>query len=153
MTTLRGGGISVDLPPGWDGRIRLREPAGVATAGTGRAFGRLHAASFRLPVDAGDYGGGAVELMAAADAFVALVEFGPDSLDTQLFAPPVPRRLEPEDFDPLVLQRLLPGQSGVQRFFTAGKRAFGLYVVLGSHDRRALTVRTVNDLLRTLDLG
>jgi hypothetical protein len=41
-------------------------------------------------------------------------------------------RPELADFAPNALQRRLPGQLGVQRFFTSNGRAFCLYVVLGS---------------------
>jgi hypothetical protein len=52
------------------------------------------------------------------------------------------------DFDPRKLQRTLHGQSGGQWFFNTGDRAFTLYVVLGSHDRRA---RLLPHVLAVLD--
>jgi hypothetical protein len=58
----------------------------------------------------------------------------------------------PADFSPAQLQRTIPGQSGTQYFFSEGGRAFCLYVVLGSHARRAHLVRKVRDVLDTLDL-
>jgi hypothetical protein len=52
----------------------------------------------------------------------------------------------------LTLQRLIPGQSGVQRFFSERGRAFCLYVVIGSHSSRRALVEEVNRLLATLEV-
>lgn len=134
-------GIRLALPAGWEGRIRQapsddpdEEPMTVA-----------HAATFALPPGMGDYGGGAVETMARSDVFLALVEFGPESVGTALFRPQGIPRLRADLFDPLTLQRVLPGQSGTQRFFTTNDRAFCLYVVLGSHLRRASLVEVARE--------
>ena len=43
-------------------------------------------ATFALPGDVGDFGGGAVNLMGDNDIFAVLFEYGPDSLGTRLFA-------------------------------------------------------------------
>jgi hypothetical protein len=44
----------------------------------------------------------------------------------------------------------LPGQSGLQQFFTHRGRAFCLYVVLGSHIDRAEVLPRVNAVLDSL---
>jgi hypothetical protein len=106
------------------------------------------AATFSLPAKVGDFGGGAVELMRAPDLFLAIVEYDSDSVGTALFRRlGVPRRLRAESFHPQALQRTLPGQGGIQVFFTEAERAFCLYVVLGSYPRRGRTVPLVNRLL------
>jgi hypothetical protein len=111
----------------------------------------LHAASFGLPAETGDFGSGAVESMRNGDVFIALVDHGPDAAGTALFASrSVPRRFLARDFDPARLQRPLAGQSGIQRFFTAGGRGFCLYVVLGAHLLRPRLVPLTNEALRTL---
>jgi len=154
MARLAAHGLELDLPQGWDGRIMRREtapvevraapPGGVAPPPPAVA----HAATFSLPRELGDFGGGAVELMRRDDLFVSLVEFDRDSLGTTLFVRNgLPGRLRPGDFDPQALQRTLPGQAGTQVFFTAADRPFCLYVVLGSFVRRAGMVPVVNGLL------
>jgi hypothetical protein len=139
----------MDRPDGWEGRVRRRTPEAGATA-----HAVLHAASFALPAERGDYGGGAVERMTDDDVFVTVFEHGPDAAHTPLFAAQgVPTRLAPDSFNPIALQRVLPGQCGLQRFFTERDRAFCLYVVLGSHGRRAVLAPRAETVVRTLAVG
>ncbi|MDQ1438905.1 MAG: hypothetical protein QOK43_2534 [Acidimicrobiaceae bacterium] len=149
MPRLAAFGLAVDLPAGWEGRARRRTPEPGATA-----LPILHAASFPLPAERGDYGGGAVELMSADDVFVTLFEHDPAAAGSPLFARPGrPLRLPPEDFQPNALQRVLPGQSGLQSFFTEDGRAFCLYVVLGSHVRRFVLAPRAEAIVRSLAIG
>jgi hypothetical protein len=145
-------GIAADLPAGWEARITRRDPAREAAGGAaGTPHPVAHLASFALPEDRGDYGSGAVDRMRPTDALVVLVEHDPSSVGTALFRPVgLPRDLRPTDFDPMALQRTIPGQAGVQRFFTEAGRAFCLYVVLGSHRTAAAVVPSVNAVLRTI---
>jgi hypothetical protein len=148
VTRMRAHGIALDVPQGWEARINRRPPT--EPGETTHAI--LHAASFPLPSRRGDFGSGAVDRMRADDAFVALVEYDAASAHTPLFE----RRGLPHpgaaDFDPRGLQRTLPGQSGAQWFFHTGDRAFCLYVVLGSHTRRARLVPHVHTLLDNLSI-
>ena len=57
-----------------------------------------------------------------------------------LFGPRGVPRLAPSQFGPDRLQRVVPGRSAAQHFFTEGGRAFCLFVVLGSHARRMALV-------------
>ena len=83
-----------------------------------------------------------------------LFEYGEDSVGTPLFATQgAPRELLPGDFDRHRLQQAIPGQSGLQYFFTEKDRAFCLYVVIGSHIDRADLVREVNSVLETLEIS
>jgi hypothetical protein len=143
MTAIAGYGVAVSLPPGWEAIIYCR-PA----TGAGATFPILHAATFALPVQRGDFGSGAVDLMGPADAMVVLLEHDPASAGTALFgrAGP-PRALSPDVFSPACLQRGIPGQAGVQSFFNTSGRAFCLYAVLGSFAMRYLVVPSVNALL------
>jgi hypothetical protein len=153
---LIGAGLEVDLPQGWDGHIRDAAGATPHAAGGPPPAPRAvaHLASLPLPPDRGDFGGGVVELMGPGDTFVALFEYGPESVGTALFAHVgPPRRLSAAAFAPAALQRAIPGQAGVQVFFTANQRAFCLYVVLGSFPDRHRLVPTVNHLLETLKVG
>jgi hypothetical protein len=77
-----------------------------------------------------------------------MFEFGPESLGQPLFANEgLPQELDPEEFDPNALQRAIPGQAGVQRFFTAEGRPFCLYVVLGAFTNRRRLVPSVSEFL------
>lgn len=161
MAPLSGHGLHVEVPSGWDGRIFRRQPspapAGIGTAtataaaATGEEHPVLNVANFAMPAEMGDYGGGATEAMRAGHVLINLVEFGPESVGAPLFPPvtavPSPRAA---DYDPMAMQRTIAGQSGTQRFFTLAGRAFCLYVVLGSHRRRARMAPVVGDVLSTI---
>jgi hypothetical protein len=88
--------------------------------------------------------------MGAGDVLVVLVEYDAESARTALFANTGVPRPSAADFHPRKLQRALPGQSGGQWFFHVDDRAFCLYVVLGSHTRRARLVPQVHALLDRL---
>jgi hypothetical protein len=159
MSRLSGSGIDVDVPDGWEGRIYTRQPdpnpGGFAASSirpeTTEAV--LHVASFPLPPETGDYGGGAVETMSNADLLVILFEHGRASANLPLFAPTSIPRITADDVSASTLQRLIEGQGGVQRFFTIAGRAFCLYVVFGSYARRVRTVPVVNGILDTLTIS
>lgn len=138
-------GITVDLPPGWEGRIMVRQPQTVPRAqqqapGSPPPPGPpadqpnpvVHLGNFALPADRGDFGSGAVDLMGFGNLLVVLFEYGAESVGTPLFANPRPRNLQPGQFHRDTLQRAIPGQAGFQQFFTESGRAFCLYVVLGA---------------------
>jgi hypothetical protein len=140
-------GIEIALPSGWDGRIYRR------ALGAQRTPPILHAANFPLPSDRGDYGSGAVERMQRHDVLVTLVEHDRSAAGSALFAARGLPHLSASDFSRHMLQRTLPGQSGVQRFFTWNGRPFCLYVVLGSHAARARLVPLVNGMLRSVAIS
>ena len=143
MTSVHAHGLGADLPPGFEGRIFVRPRVGGE-----RPFPVAHFATFPLPEEVGDFGGGAVTLMRPADIFAVLFEYGPESLGTALFARQgMVRSLTTGDFRPTVLRRGLGGQSGTQWFFTESGRPFTFYAVLGSHARRGALVPRVNALL------
>jgi hypothetical protein len=145
---LAAAGLTVDVPRGWDARIYRRAAEVGATTHT-----VLHAANFPLPVERGDFGSGAVDVMLADDVFVAIVEYHPEAARTPLFQEeglPVP--VSADWFSPTGLQRPLPGQGGAQRFFSVHGRAFSLYMVLGSFAVRGRLVAKVNKLLAAVDV-
>jgi hypothetical protein len=149
VATLRAHGIAAALPEGFEGRIFMRP----------RISGEVpypvaHFATFALPADVGDFGGGAVSLMGPNDIFAVLFEYGPESVGTALFARlGMPRSLGLGDFRPTVLRRGLGGQSGTQWFFTQSGRPFTFYAVLGSHALRGTLVPRVNDLLAGMGIS
>ena len=146
MTRLSGEGISVDLPPGWEGAIdrssNLKDGAVRNVV--------AHFASFPLPPRRGDFGGGAVDLMEPDDALVVLFDYGASAVGSALFAFEGLPTIDVRDFDRDVLQKSIPGQSGAQRFFTVSGRAFCLYVVVGSHIDRAEILPEVHQLLESV---
>ena len=162
---LEATGIRLDLPRGWEGRVRAREPEPFEGSGPtssvraaaaerrGRLPVAVAAANFALPQTLGDFGGGAVEAMRSQDLFLTLFEYGPESVGTPLFrAQGMPRALRPAELDPWTLRTPLPGMSGAQRFFTEAGRPFCLYVALGSHLRRFRTLPLLSEILRTVEI-
>ncbi|MBS3939393.1 MAG: hypothetical protein KG028_00355 [Actinobacteria bacterium] len=156
---LRGHGIRAELPGGWEGAIRVEPVAADAAEGQLAAAAAeqtapvVHLATFALPADRGDFGSGAVDLMDDGDAFVALLEYGPDEVDTPLFAARgLPRRLDPRNFSGRSLQRAMRRQAGWQHFFTESGRAFCLYVVLGDRGDANRQVRRVEEVLARIEI-
>ena len=149
MTILSSEGITVELPTGWEGSI------GHESTREDGSFRNVvaHFASFPLPPRRGDFGAGAVDLMGPEDAFITLFDYGRPSAGTALFAARgLPPPIESSHFDRSMLQRPLPLQSAVQRFFTAGGRALCLYVVVGSHVDRADVLPAINRLLSSMSI-
>ena len=147
-------GIEVDIPQGWDGEIYKRPSRLGSLAGPSEeVLPVVHLANFPLGPDRGDFGSGAVEVMATDNVLIVLFEYGSQSVGTALFGASGIPTVSAADFAPHTMQRPLPGQSGAQFFFTEGGRAFCLYVVLGSHARRHELVPEVNLVLGTLSLS
>ena len=141
-------GLAVASLRGWDVRI-FRRP----TEAPETTHAVLHAATFALPSGVGDYGDGAVQLMGAGDVFVAMVEFEPSSAQQALFAARgLPLPLRPDDFSRASLQVSLPGQAGTQRWFGEAGRAWCLFVVLGSWDRRDALVERANQMVAGVEV-
>jgi hypothetical protein len=143
-----GHGISVDLPHGWEGRI-FRRRHGDPT---------LHAGTFALPFDDGEFGTRATAGMPAGATFVTLTEYRPDRglvPGRGLFAAraiplPIPRKR----FRASHLLVTRPGQRGVQHFFTASGRPFCLYAVIHEPPlaRARADVAAVNAVLGSLSI-
>ena len=157
---LEGHGIAARLPAGWEASIaahrqELPDVAAAADAGAAppRALPVAHFATFALPATRGDFGSNVVDVMRPVDAFVSLVEYGPDEAGSALFsAQGFPRRLDPRSFSARQLQRTIAGQAGLQVFFSEAGRAFCLYVVLGDAGDAHRLVRRVEQVLATIEL-
>jgi hypothetical protein len=144
--------VSIDVPEDWEGSISGGDFQLEADGAQEPTV--MQVASFPMPAERGSFGTGAVELMRSGDVFMTLFEYGPESAGTPLFeAEGIPRQLAAREFDRNALQRAMPGQSGLQRFFTHNGRAFCLYVVLGSHVDRADILPNVNAVLETLEIA
>ena len=141
-------GVHARIPLGWEARIRRG-----ADQGRARAHPVLHAATVPLPAERADYGGGVVERLGSSDVFISLIEFGDEAVGTALYpeVASIPT-VSPQDFHPSQLQRSLPGQAGVQRFFTYSGRAFCLYVVIGAFGRRIQLAAQANRLVAGLEI-
>lgn len=153
-------GIAVDLPNGWNAHIYRREAEDeLRTAARGAATAVRGGATFRaatVPIDEdeADFGSRVVSRLGSDDAFVVLLEYTVDERLTPgegLFAArEAPWPLSANDFRDRQLQVDLPGQLGLQRFFTVGERPFCLYAVVGSERRLRRQVRALNALLETV---
>jgi hypothetical protein len=142
-------GLAVITPSGWDARIyqRAADTPGEVTRPI------LHAADFALPNVRGDYGSGAVEVMAPGKVFLSLIEFDAAEATTPLFSNPRPSRITAGEFGPNQLQRGIPGQAGAQFFFSERGRAFCLYVVIGSYAQRAALVERANQIFQGMEIS
>jgi hypothetical protein len=142
-------GFSLTVPAGWDLRIYRRTPED-----GGQTYPILHAATFPLSPNRGDFGGRAVEGMRPRDVFVALLDYGPPRPGAALFAerrPPWP--LGSGNFHPSVLHRALGGQVGTQRFFTAAGRGLCLYAVIAAVRPGPGEIGRLDELLANLAIG
>lgn len=136
-TVKYSGPTGVTGPDGWTGE--LTRPI-------------LHMGNFRLPSERGDFGSGAVDIMGPHNLFIAVLEYGPESVGTELFAPQGIARVGPTDFNPNCLQRRLPGQAGYQRFCTVSERAFCVYIVLGSGSNAKKLSTAASAVLATVEV-
>lgn len=157
MTQVSDRGITVDLPEGWEADFFRRDPTPVPLGAEHEpevTTTIVHLANWPLPTERGDFGGGAVELMRLDDLLLVLFEYGPAERGTELFSSTVvPWPLRATDFDANRLQRPLPGQLGLQQFFSSPSgRPYCLFVVLGSDRNTETLVAEVNEVLGTLQL-
>jgi hypothetical protein len=149
MASLRGQGLSAELPPGFEGRVFRR----AATVGAA-TYPVMHFATFPIPEGTADFGGGVPAAMAPTDIFAVLFQYGPESLGKALFARSgMPRTLSPDHFHPYTLRRGAPGQSGTQWFFTENGKPFTFYAVLGNHALRTSLVPKINVLLSGITIS
>lgn len=154
-------GIAAVLPTGWEGNIDAeREDVVTAQAHTFDATTTVpatlpvaHFATFGLPAVRSDFGSAAVGDMGPDDVFVSLLEYDAAEAGTPLFADRgLPWQLDPREFSPRMLQRRVRGQTGLQRFFTEGGRAFCLFVVLGNAADVVRLARKAEQVLATIQI-
>ena len=147
---LEAEGFEVVVPEGWE--IRISHKTEDLHGGASKPV--LHAATFALPEERGDYGSGCVEIMGPDDVFVSVLEFGDEAVHSALFPEGrLPRSIDPQKFRTNGMQRWMPGQSAYQAFFTEGDRAFCLYVVIGDHSQRVALAKTAQTLLLSIRLA
>lgn len=145
--------IAAQAPAGWHVRVSRRPQvaAGARAPSTGRLLDGagdvtrpiLHAASRPLPRGLADFGGELIDVLGPDDAFVALIDHGPDVAGVGLFARHGRPTVAPSQFAANRLARYVPGRSAGQWFFTERGHGFCLYAVAGAHSRRMATVPAI----------
>jgi hypothetical protein len=140
-------GVRIELPAGWSGRVFSR---------SGQAA-TIHAGSFPVSLNDGEFGDRSTGRMPEGGAFLALTEYLPGGglePGVGLFAPSRPRRpLDPTSFSKRKLAHSRPGQLGMQHFFTAGRRPFCLYLVIsGDRSTRRRQLIRLDHVLGTLQI-
>lgn len=155
--------MTAQAPPGWHVRVttRPRVAAGSTDSRTGmRADGAgdvtrpvLHAASLSLPTGLADFGGELIDALGPDDAFVALIDHGPEVAGAGLFARNGRPTIAPSQFATNRLARYVPGRSAGQWFFTEGGHGFCLYAVTGAHSRRMSIVPTIARVVSSIRVG
>jgi hypothetical protein len=146
--TLSRYGLHLAVPDGWEARIYRRAPQDPGEL----SYPVLHLGTVALPPVRGDYGGGVVEHLGSEDVFIAMLELGDAVADEGLFARRGIPRLKPSQFGPGRLPHVQADVSAVQHLFCDARRAFCLYVVVGSHGRRMATVPRAEAALRGLTI-
>ena len=145
---IRGHGLAVDVPAGWEGRIFRRGDGGPV----------VHVASFALHHGDGDFGAAATGRMGPDDRFLALIEYvaSPGLVPGRgLFAdvgrPPAPHFRE---FGHRQLQVTRRGHLGWQRFFTEAGRALCVYGVIAPARRPVPElVRDLGQVIRSVEVA
>ena len=131
------------------GRRGFAAPGGVGT---------LHAGSFQLALDDGEFGDASTGLMPDVAAFLAVTEYvagGGLRPGEGLFAPRrISLPLDPAGFGERRLAHRRPGQVATQHFFTASERPFCLYAVIsGPRAARRGLLLTLDRVLRSLQIA
>lgn len=155
--------LTAQVPRGWHVRVGRRPQVAVGARhpssgepvdGAGDVSRQvLHASSRALPRDLADFGGELIDVLGPDDAFVALIDHGPQVAGSGLFAATRRPILAPSRFAPNRLARYVPGRSAGQWFFSEGGHGFCLYAVLGAHSRRMATVPQVAQVVRGIRVG
>src|SRR4029079_3866490 len=115
----------------------------------------LHAGSFQLALDDGEFGDASTGSMPAGGGVLAVTEYtAGDGLNPGegLFAPrKIPLPLDPTSFGERRLAHRRPGQVGTQHFFTTAGRPFCMYaVVAGPRTARRGQLLALDRMLRSL---
>lgn len=155
--------MAAQAPPGWHVRVRTRPQvaSGARNPSTGAPVDGagdvtrpiLHAASRRLPDGLADFGGELIDVLGPDDAFVALIDHGPEVAGFGLFAKQGRPTIAPSQFASNRLARYVPGRSAGQWFFTEHGHGFCLYAVTGAHSRRMAIVPTIARVVSSIRVG
>ena len=145
MTELRGFGLALSAPPGWE--VRMWRPD-LPPPAENRPVVRL--ANVALPSTKNTYAEDVADDMRPGTLVASLAEFSPESAGRGLYGTEGVPTLRMDDLDPRAVQRALPGRSGAQRFFTVAGRAFSLYVIARDGAGLRSALRELDAALRGL---
>lgn len=139
-------GLSVDLPPAWEGHVL------VLTSEDGTRYPNLHAGNFGLAPEGSTFGQFSIQRMDAQRALIVVVEYGPGSVGTPLFrSGRWPPTLSVGDLNPANFPGPRPpGLAANQNFVTVGSRAFCVYAVMGLSEGAAPRLEEANAVLRSI---
>ena len=118
---MQGGGLTLDLPAGWDAEIYRRpsDMSALSSDGTSEKTNAvLHAANFALPEPRGDFGSGAVEVMQRSNLLIVIFEYNAEDARSALFKHsglPIP--LTVDDFHPPQHATRSQGPTGLTALF------------------------------------
>ena len=154
--------IAAQAPAGWHVRVSRRPQvaAGARQPSTGRLLDGagdvtrpiLHAASRPLPRGLADFGGELIDVLGPDDAFVALIDHGPEVAGVGLFARQGRPTIAPSQFAANRLARYVPGRSACQHFFSEAGRAFCLYAVVGDQREAGALTPTANSVTAQIEV-
>lgn len=154
--------MTAQAPPGWHVRVTTRpqiasgrtDSTGLPADGAGDVTRPvLHAASRSLPTGLADFGGELIDALGPDDAFVALIDHGPEVAGAGLFGRSGRPTIAPSQFAANRLARYVPDRSAGQWFFTEGGHGFCLYAVVGAHARRMAVVPTISRVVTSIRVG
>lgn len=155
--------MTAQVPGGWHVRVgrRPQVASGARSPATGALIDGagdvtrpiLHAASQPLPPGLADFGGELIDALGPDDAFVALIDHGPQVAGSGLFARQGRPTIAPSQFAPNRLARYVAGRSAGQWFFSEAGHGFCLYAVTGAHSRRMAVVPTIARVVSSIRVG
>ena len=160
QAVIRAHGLELAIPVGWNAEIfRLGDgspadgdgPLNLTTRELENSPPVLHAATLDLPRGRGTYATEMIDRLGHGDAFVAVIDHGPEQARQEVFSMGVvPWPLLPDHFDPSASPQTKTGLVFVQRFFNQRDRAFALFAGIDEGPGRAVPVGRVNALLAGL---
>lgn len=142
-------GISVDLPSGWEGRIFMPPPPDDG----GRVSPRLHAGNFSIWANRSDFAQGLVQDMDQDGALIAVVEYGPDLVNTLRFSPGVLLPVFLSDLSYGTFPGTHPPHVAAhQQFVTVSNRALCLYVAMSMEGETIARLSELNSVVVTISV-
>jgi hypothetical protein len=143
-TVLESHGLIIEIPEGWDGRI-YRRPESLAIC---------QVANFAIALDADDFGGTTAGVLPSGGVFATLFENDPAFANSGMYEPRgLPLPLDSERLTSSALVQGLPGQAGLQHFFSENDRAFMLHVIVSVTTVYRGLIDSLSATLATLKVG
>jgi len=149
---LNAHGLRLEVPEGWSARIfRYRAKPPEVHGPT------IHAGNFAIPLDDADYGSTLTDHVTAGRVAFVYTELIPDRAvepGRGRHAPTtLPGRFRLDEFSPQTMHITRPGQMGLQRFFSVGRRPASVYVVLGEGSGVSRALSELNGFMASLEFA